>query len=114
MVFENGVLRRMFESKRELTPCWTEWYNEEFNILHPSSVLSRMIKWRKMRWVSYLAQAWNTRTVYTILVGKPKGKRIIKRPICRYWDYSKMNLKVADHIGRSQTQEEKNFPAAGN
>jgi hypothetical protein len=46
-------------------------YIEKFDILHPSSVFIRMFKSRKMRWVSYAAQMWNTRTAYRVLVGQP-------------------------------------------
>jgi hypothetical protein len=102
MVYENGVLRSIFEIKREITTCWTQRYNEEFNFLHPSSVLIRMIKSRKMRWVSYVAQMCNTKTAYIVSVGKPKWMRIIKGPIYRYWGYSRMNLKVTDHSDRFQ------------
>jgi hypothetical protein len=33
------------------------------------------------------------RNVYRILVGKPKGKRPLRRPRCRWMDNTKMDLR---------------------
>jgi hypothetical protein len=46
-VFENKVLRGMFEPKRD--EVTGEWYNEELNDLYHSPNIVRMINSRKMR-----------------------------------------------------------------
>jgi hypothetical protein len=39
-----------------------------------------MIKSRRMRWAGHVARIGETRTVYTLLVGRPEGKRPLGRP----------------------------------
>jgi hypothetical protein len=50
-VFENTVLRRKFESKRDwVTGERSKFYNEELNNLYFSPNIVRVIKSRRMRW----------------------------------------------------------------
>jgi hypothetical protein len=56
-VFVNGVLRRIFEPKRnEMTGGWRELHNEELHNLYSSPDIIGMIKSRRMRWVGPLAR----------------------------------------------------------
>jgi hypothetical protein len=49
-MFENGVLRRIFEAKRgEGIGDWRNLYNEGFNILYCALNIIRMIKSRRTR-----------------------------------------------------------------
>jgi len=67
-VFENRVLRRIFESKRdELLVERRKLHNEELNDL------------RRMRWVGHVAIIGERMGVYRVLVGKPEGKRPLRR-----------------------------------
>jgi len=45
-----------------------------------------------MRWVGHVARMGEERWVYRILVGKPKGKRPLRRPRRRWVDNIRMDL----------------------
>jgi hypothetical protein len=51
-----------------------------------------MIKSRKMKWAEHVAQLGEKRNVYRILVGKPEGKRPLRRRRRRWVDNIKMDL----------------------
>jgi hypothetical protein len=56
-VFENRVLRRIFETKRdEVTGDWRKLHNEELHNLYSSPNIIRMIKSRRMRWPGHVAR----------------------------------------------------------
>jgi hypothetical protein len=55
-VFENRVLRRIFEPKRdEVTGGWRKLHNEDLHNLHSSPNLIRMMKSMRMRWAGHVA-----------------------------------------------------------
>jgi hypothetical protein len=75
-VFENKVLRRIFGPKRdEETGKWRKLHNENLNDLNSLPNIVRIIESRKMRWAGHVAGMGDRRDVYSVLVGKPKGKR---------------------------------------
>jgi hypothetical protein len=87
------MLRRIFGSKRdEVTGGWRKLHNEELHSLYSSPSIIRMIKSRRMRWEEYVARMGETSNAYTILVGKPEGKRLLGRQKCRWMDSMKMDL----------------------
>jgi hypothetical protein len=92
-VFENRVLRRIFGPKRdEVRGEWRKLHNEELRDLYSSPSIIRLVKWRKMRWVGYIARILEKRNAYRLLVGKPEGKRPLERPRRRLVDNIKMDL----------------------
>jgi hypothetical protein len=55
-VFENRVLRRIFEPERdEVVRGWIILRNKELHKLHSSTSIIRMIKSRGMRWTAHIA-----------------------------------------------------------
>jgi hypothetical protein len=83
-VFENSVLRRIFEPKRdEMTGGWRKLHSEELHGLYSSPIIVRVIKARRMRWAGHVARMGKVRGAYNILVGRPEGRRPLGRPRCR-------------------------------
>jgi len=92
-VFENRVLGRMFGSKRDkVTGEWRKLHNEWLNDLYCSRNIFLMIKLR-MNWAGNVECKRERRGVYRVLVGKPRGKRPLGRPWCRWEDNIKMDLQ---------------------
>jgi len=93
-VFQNRVLRKIFEPKRdEVTGEWRKSHNEELNDLYCSPNIVQVIKSRRMRWVGHVVCMGEGRGMYRVLVGKPEGKRPLGRPRHRWEDNVKMDLQ---------------------
>jgi hypothetical protein len=74
------VLRKIFGSKRvEVTGGWRKLHNEELHNLYSSPSIMGMIKSRGMRWAGHVARKGAKRNAYRIFVGKPEGKRPLRR-----------------------------------
>jgi hypothetical protein len=85
-VSDNRVLRRVFGPKRDkVTREWRKLYNEELKDLYSLPNIVRVVKSKRMRWAGHVARMWEDRGVHRVLVGKPEGKRPLRRPI-RIWE----------------------------
>jgi hypothetical protein len=70
-------------------------------VVHVESVQStavdtnivRVIKSRRMRWAGHVACMGEGRGVYSVLVGKPEGKRPLGRPRRRWEENIKLDLR---------------------
>ena len=77
---------RIFGPKRdEVTREWRKLRNEDLN-MYSSPYIVRMIKSKRMRWAGHVARTGERRGVYSVLVGKPEGKRPLGRPRHRWED----------------------------
>jgi hypothetical protein len=107
-VFENRVLRKIFGQKRDgVTGGWRKLHNEDLHSLYSSPSIIRIITLRRMRWAGHEAQMGEKRNMYRLLVGKPEGKRPLRRPRRRWIDNIKMDhleigVSVVDWIGLAQ------------
>jgi hypothetical protein len=75
-VFENRVLRRIFEPKRdEITVTWGRLQNKELYALYSSPNIIRVIKSRRLRWARHVARMEGKDSCIQDLVEKPVGRR---------------------------------------
>jgi hypothetical protein len=74
--------------------------NEELHHLYSSPNIVRVIKSRKMRCEGHVPRTGEGRVVYSVLVEKTEGKRIILRWLFRKWGCGGM-----DWIGLTQDRD---------
>jgi hypothetical protein len=99
-MFENRVLRRIFEPKNGgVTAVWRKLHNEEHHYLYSLPSIIRIIKSRSMRWVGHVARMGEKSIVYRLFVGKPEGKRPLGRSSRRWIDNIKMDLLEREFFG---------------
>jgi hypothetical protein len=72
---------------------WRKLQNDELHSLYSSLNIFRVIKSRRMRWAGHVTCMGEGRGVCGVLVGKPKGKRPLGRPRCRWEDNIKMDVR---------------------
>jgi len=110
-MFENMVLRRIFEPRRdEVTGEWKRLHNEKLNDLYSSPNIVRVIKSRRMRWAGNVARIGEKRGVYRVMVWKPEGNRPSGRPRRRWVDNIRIDLQEVecgymDWIGLAQDRD---------
>jgi hypothetical protein len=71
---------------------WRKLYNDELHSLYSSLNIVRVIKSGRMKLAGHVACMGEGSYVYRVLVGRPKGKRPLGRPRCRWEDNIKMDL----------------------
>jgi hypothetical protein len=92
-VFENRVLRRIFEPKRdEVTGEWRELHNKELCDLYSSPSIIIIIKSRRMRWAGHVARMGRSNTRIDYWWERQRGKRPLGRPRRRYVDNIRKDL----------------------
>jgi hypothetical protein len=92
-VFENRVLTRIFGPNRDdVTGEWKKLRNKERHDLYSSLSIIRIIKSRRMRWAVHKERMGEKRNACKLLVGKPEGKRPLRRPRRRWVNNIRMDL----------------------
>jgi hypothetical protein len=76
----------------EVTGGWRKLHNEELHSLYSSPSIIRMNKLRRMRREGHVGRMGEKRNAYSILVGKPEGKRQLGRPRLSGWTILKWIL----------------------
>ena len=64
----------------EVTGEWRKLHNEELNDLYSLPNIVRVVNSRRMRWTGHVVRMGEDRGVHRLLVGKPEGKRSLRRP----------------------------------
>ena len=72
---------------------WRKLHHDELNDLYSSHNIVQVIKSRIMRWAGNVARMGEGRSVYSVLVGKPEGKRPLGRARCGWEDSINMDLQ---------------------
>jgi hypothetical protein len=67
--------------------------NNELHSLYSSPIMFRVIKSRRMRWVGHVARMREGRGDHRAFIGKPEGKRSLRRHRRKWEDNIKMDLK---------------------
>jgi hypothetical protein len=69
-----------------------------------------VMKSRRVRWAGHVTRTEEMRNAYSTLVGKPKGKRPLRRPRCRCEDNIRMDLRKTgwEGIGWIHLTQERN------
>jgi hypothetical protein len=108
-VFENRVLRGIFEPERdEVTGGWRKQHNEEFRDLYSSPNIIRMMESRRIRWAGHVVDyEWKRGMLLLVIGGKARGKDTTRRPRRRWVDNIRMDLGevgwgAVDWIGLAQ------------
>ena len=93
-MFENSVWKRIFGPRRdEVTGEWRKLHNVELNVLYSSPSIVRVIKSRVMRRTRHVERMRESRGGYRVLVGKPEGKRPLRKSRRGWEDNIKMDLQ---------------------
>ena len=74
-VFENRTLRRIIGPIRGENGKWRTLHTEELHSLYRSPNIVRITKSRSLRWTGHVTRMEEDRSPFTILKGKPTGKR---------------------------------------
>jgi hypothetical protein len=91
--FENRVLRIFGPRRDEETGGWRKLHNEELHNLYSSPSIIKMIESRRKGWAKHVARMRQKKNAYRIFVGRTEGKRSLGRPIRRWVDNIKMELR---------------------
>ena len=76
-VFENRILRRILEPKREENGEWTRLHNEELHSLYRPPNIVRVTNSRRLRWAGHVARIEEGMSTFKILTVVGVDRRTI-------------------------------------
>jgi hypothetical protein len=85
--------------KDEVRGNWRKLHNGELHNLYSSPNIVRTTKSRRMRWAGQVSRVGEKRNACRILVGKPEGKRPLRRPRRRLVDNIIIDLRETGCYG---------------
>ena len=95
MVFENGILRRIYGPVRdELTGEWQRRHNADLRDLSRLPPITSYIRSQRLRWAGHVARTDNNSMLKQIAQGIPAGRRPVGRPRMRWKDNIKSDLTL--------------------
>jgi hypothetical protein len=102
----------LLQNKSNNYSCCRKYFvlhNEELHNLYSSPSIIRVIKSRKMRLARHVARMGEKRNAYSILVGKPAGKRPLGRWRRRWMENTEMDLRGTGWNGMNwwESQQER-------
>jgi hypothetical protein len=68
-------------------------HNDELHNLYSSPDIVRVIKSRRMKWAGHVTFVGEGRMFYRVLVGRPEGKRPLRRPRPKWENNIKKDLR---------------------
>jgi hypothetical protein len=78
---------------RKISVSWRKLHDDELHSLYSSPNIVTMIKSRRMRRTGHMACTGEGRGVYSVLVGRPEGRRPLGRLRHRWEDNIKIDLR---------------------
>jgi hypothetical protein len=75
-----------------VTGDWRKLHNEKLYDVYSSPRIIRIVKSRWMKCAGHVARMGAKRNAYMLLVGKPEGKRPLRRPRRRWGNNIRMDL----------------------
>jgi hypothetical protein len=88
------VLRRVLGSTRvEVLRELRKLHNDDLSELYSLTNIVRVVKSRIKRWAWHVARMGEGTIVHRVLVGKPEGKKPLRRPRHKWEDNNKMKLQ---------------------
>jgi hypothetical protein len=75
-----------------VTGEWRKLHNKELHDLYSLPNIIRIIKGRTIRWAGHIARLGEKRDAYRLFVGKPEGRRTLRRPRRRWLDNIRVDL----------------------
>ena len=88
----NRLLRKVFGSKSEEVIRRRKLHSEEvYNYYFSSNIIWVITSWI-MRWEGHVACIVERRNAYSVLAGKPEGKRLLQRPQHGWENNIKMDI----------------------
>ena len=103
MVFENGILRRIWGPVFDRQEgVWRRRHNEELRQISEIKPITNILRSQRLRWAGHVARMDEERTARRAMFNNPHGRKPVGRPRMRWKDNIKkdatlMEIEDPDH-----------------